>query len=86
MHGNVNHLTGLLRRLLADFRQRGYSHSLRMYDRKVEWIRQVREAPTLAETLQRQADDELARRRSRRHQRQDGPGGDWPGPAYAPSA
>jgi hypothetical protein len=89
MNGNVNHLAGLLRRLLAHFRQHGYGRSRRMYDRKGEWIRQVHEAPTLAETMQWRALDDLARRRARQrgaHRRLDGPGGGRSGPAYAPSS
>jgi hypothetical protein len=84
MHGNANHLTGLLRRLLAHFHQRAYGRSRRMYDRKAEWIRQVHEAPTLAETMQWGAPDDLAERRARR--RLHGPGGGRSGPAYAPSS
>ena len=84
MHGNANHLSGLLRQLLAHFRQHGYGRARRMHDRKAEWIRQVHEAPTLAETMQWQATDDLARRRA--HRRLDGPGGGRSGAAYAPSA
>jgi len=84
MHGTTNHLTGLLRQLLAHFRQGGYRRTRRTYDQKTEWIRQVHEAPTLAETMQWQAPDDLAQRRARR--RLDGPGGGRSGPAYAPSA
>jgi hypothetical protein len=84
MHGNANHLTRLLQRLLTHFRQHGYGRARRMNDRKAEWIRQVHEAPTLAETLEWRALDDLAQRRARR--RLDRRGGGGPGPAYAPSA
>ena len=60
MHGNVNHLTRLLQRLLAHFRQHGYGRARRMYDRKAEWIQQVHEAPTLAETMKWRALDDVA--------------------------
>jgi len=83
MHGNMNHLTRLLRGLLALFRQRGNSRSRRIYDRKAEWIRQVHEAPTLAETMQLPARDDVAHRRARRRQRMDGPDDGWSGTAYA---
>jgi hypothetical protein len=84
MHANANHLPGLLRRLLAHFHQHGYGRSRRMYDRKAEWIRQVHEAPTLAETMQWRAPADLAQRRARR--RLNGPGSGQSGPAYAPTS
>jgi len=84
MHGTANHLTGLLRRLLAHFRQGGARRARRTYDRKMEWIRQVHEAPTVAETMQWQTSDDLAQRRARR--RLHRPEGGWSGTAYAPSS
>lgn len=83
MHGNANHLTRLLRRLLAFFRQHDNGRSRRIYDRKAEWIRQVHEAPTLAETMQWSARGDSAHRRTRRRRRVDGPDGGWSGTAYA---
>jgi hypothetical protein len=79
MNGTANHLTGLLQRLLDHFQNRGQRRLRRMYDRKTEWIRQAREAPTLAETMYWRAPDDLARRRYRRHRGMDEPDSGWSG-------